>query len=86
MQKKINKPKLYKLEKFNEKKIRKLLNKESKETLIDLIVGFEFKRIGILNANRQTMNNNILRKNNLLDFQKGNNEKTNKQIQFKKIS
>ena len=68
MQKKINKPKLYKLEKFNEKKIRKLLNKESKETLIDLIVGFEFKRIGVLNANRQTMNNNILRKNNLLDF------------------
>ena len=68
MQKKINKPKLYKLEKFNEKKIRKLLNKESKETLIDLIVGFEFKRIGILNANRKTMNNNILRKNNLLDF------------------
>jgi hypothetical protein len=68
MQKKINKPKLYKLEKFNEKKIRKLLNKESKETLIDLIVGFEFNRIGILNANRQTMNNNILRKNNLLDF------------------
>ena len=68
MQKKYNKPKLYKLEKFNEKKIRKLLNKESKETLIDLIVGFEFKRIGILNSNRQTMNNNILRKNNLLDF------------------
>ena len=68
MQKKVNKPKLYKLEKFNEKKIRKLLNKESKETLIDLIVGFEFKRIGILNSNRQTMNNNILRKNNLLDF------------------
>ena len=68
MQKKYNKIKLYKLEKFNEKKIRKLLNKESKETLIDLIVGFEFKRIGILNSNRQTMNNNILRKNNLLDF------------------
>ena len=68
MQKKINKPKLYKLEKFNEKKIRKLLNKENKETLIDLIVGFEFNRIGVLNANRQTMNNNILRKNNLLDF------------------
>jgi hypothetical protein len=68
MQKKYNKPKLYKLEKFNEKKIRKLLNKESKETLIDLVVGFEFGRIGILNANRQTMNNNILRKNNLLDF------------------
>ena len=68
MQKKYNKPKLYKLEKFNEKKIRKLLNKESKEKLIDLIVGFEFNRIGVLNANRQTMNNNILRKNNLLDF------------------
>tara|TARA_R110002020_G_scaffold399200_1_gene609052 strand:+ start:328 stop:534 length:207 start_codon:yes stop_codon:yes gene_type:complete len=68
MQKKINKPKLYKFEKFNEKKIRKLLNKESKKTLIDLVVGFEFKRIGILNSNRQTMNNYILRKNNLLDF------------------
>jgi len=68
MQKKYNKPKLYKLEKFNEKKIRKLLNKESKETLIDLIVGFEFNRIGVLNANRQTMNNDILRKNNLLDL------------------
>ena len=68
MQKKYNKPKLYKLEKFNEKKIRKLLNKESKETLIDLIVGFEFKRIGILNSNRRTMNNYILIKNNLLDF------------------
>lgn len=68
MQKKYNKIKLLKLEKFNEKKIRKLLNKESKETLIDLIVGFEFKRIGVLNANRQTINNNILRKNNLLDF------------------
>jgi hypothetical protein len=73
MQKKVNKPKLYKLEKFNEKKIQKLLNKESKETLIDLIVGFEFNRIGVLNANRQTMNNNILRKNNLLDFEKGEN-------------
>lgn len=68
MKKKYNKPKLYKLEKFNEKKIRKLLNKESKETLIDLIVGFEFKRIGILNSNRQTMNNNILRNNNILDL------------------
>jgi len=68
MQKKYNKPKLYKLEKFNEKKIRKLLNKESKETLINLIVGFEFNRIGVLNANRQTMNNDILRKNNLLDL------------------
>jgi hypothetical protein len=68
MQKKYNKPKLYKLEKFNEKKIRKLLNKESKETLIDLVVGFEFKRIGILNSNRRTMNNYILIKNNLLDF------------------
>ena len=68
MKKKYNKPKLYKLEKFNEKKIRKLLNKESKETLIDLIVGFEFKRIGILNSNRQTMNNNILRKNNILEI------------------
>ena len=68
MQKKYNKIKLLKLEKFNEKKIRKLLNKENKETLIDLIVDFEFKRIGVLNANRQTMNNNILRKNNLLDF------------------
>jgi len=68
MQKKINKPKLYKFEKFNEKKIRKLLNKESKETLIDLVVGFEFKRIGILNSNRRTMNNYILIKNNLLDF------------------
>ena len=68
MQKKINKPKLLKLEKFNEKKIRKLLNKESKETLIDLIVSFEFNRIGILNANRQTMNNNILRNYNILDL------------------
>ena len=68
MQKKYNKPKLYKLKKFNEKKIRKLLNKESKETLIDLIVGFEFNRIGVLNANRQTMNNNILRNNNILDL------------------
>ena len=68
MQKKVNKHKLYKLEKFNEKKIRKLLNKESKETLIDLIVGFEFNRIGVLNANRQTMNNNILRNNNILDL------------------
>ena len=68
MQKKINKPKLLKLEKFNEKKIRKLLNKESKETLIDLIVNFEFNRIGVLNANRQTMNNNILRNYNILDL------------------
>ena len=68
MQKKYNKPKLYKFEKFNEKKIRKLLNKESKETLIDLIVNFEFNRIGILNANRQTMNNNILRNYNILDL------------------
>lgn len=66
MQKKYNKPKLLKLEKFNEKKIRKLLNKESKETLIDLIVNFEFNRIGVLNANRQTMNNNILRNYNIL--------------------
>ena len=63
-----NKPKLLKLEKFNEKKIRKLLNKESKETLIDLIVNFEFNRIGVLNANRQTMNNNILRKHVLLEI------------------
>ena len=63
-----NKPKLLKLEKFNEKKIRKLLNKESKETLIDLIVNFEFNRIGVLNANRQTMNNNILRKHGLLEI------------------
>ena len=68
MQKKVNKPKLYKLEKFNEKKIRKLLNKESKETLIDLIVNFEFNRIGIFNSNRQTMNNNILRNYNILDI------------------
>ena len=68
MQKKYNKPKLLKLEKFNEKKIRKLLNKESKETLIDLIVNFEFKRIGVLNANRQTINNNILRNHNILKF------------------
>jgi hypothetical protein len=68
MQKKYNKPKLYKFEKFNEKKIRKLLNKESKETLIDLIVNFEFNRIGILNSNRQTMNNNILRNYNILDI------------------
>jgi len=37
MQKKYNKPKLYKFEKFNEKKIRKLLNKESKETLIKML-------------------------------------------------
>ena len=66
MQKKYNKLKLFKLEKFNEKKIRKLLNKESKETLIDLIVNFEFNRIGVLNANRQTMNNNILRNYNIL--------------------
>ena len=68
MQKKYNKPKLYKFEKFNEKKIIKLLNKESKETLIDLIVNFEFNRIGILNSNRQTMNNNILRNYNILDI------------------
>jgi hypothetical protein len=68
MQKKYNKPKLLKLEKFNEKKIRKLLNKESKETLIDLIVNFEFNRIGVLNANRQTINNNILRNHNILKF------------------
>ena len=68
MQKKYNKPKLYKFEKFNEKKIRKLLNKESKETLIDLIVNFEFNRIGILNSNRQTMNNNILKNYNILDI------------------
>jgi len=68
MQKKYNKPKLLKLEKFNEKEIRKLLNKESKETLIDLIVNFEFKRIGVLNANRQTINNNILRNHNILKF------------------
>ena len=68
MQKKYNKPKLYKFEKFNEKKIRKLLNKESKETLIDLIVNFEFNRIGILNSNKQTMNNNILKNYNILDI------------------
>jgi ribosomal protein L25 (general stress protein Ctc) len=68
MQKKNTKPKLLKLEKFNEKEIRKLLNKQSKETLIDLVVNFEFKRIGVLNANRQTMNNNILRNYNILDF------------------
>lgn len=68
MIKQYNKPKLLKLEKFNEKKIRKLLNKESKETLIDLIVNFEFNRIGVLNANRQTMNNNILRKHGLLEI------------------
>jgi hypothetical protein len=68
MQKKYNKIKLLKLEKFNEKKIRKLLNKENKETLIDLIVNFEFKRIGVLNANRQTINNNILRNHNILKF------------------
>ena len=68
MQKKYNKPKLYKLEKFNEKKIRKLLNKESKETLIDLVVGFEFKRIGILNSNRKTMNDKILSKNDIEDL------------------
>ena len=68
MQKKINKFKLYKLEKFNEKKIRKLLNKETKETLIDLIVNFEFNRIGVLNANRQTMNNIKLRQYNMTDL------------------
>ena len=68
MQKKNTKPKLLKLEKFNEKEIRKLLNKQSKETLIDLVVNFEFKRIGVLNANRQTMNNNILRNYNILDI------------------
>jgi len=68
MQKKNTKPKLLKLEKFNEKEIRKLLNKQSKETLIDLVVNFEFKRIGVLNANRQTMNNNILRNNNIIDI------------------
>ena len=50
------------------KKIRKLLNKESKKTLIDLIVNFEFNRIGILNSNRQTMNNNILKNYNILDI------------------
>lgn len=68
MQKKNTKPKLLKLEKFNEKEIRKLLNKQSKETLIDLVVNFEFKRIGVLNANRQTINNNILRNHNILKF------------------
>jgi len=68
MKKKYNKLKLYKLEKFNEKKIRKLLNKETKETLIDLIVNFEFKRIGVLNANRQTMNNIKLRQYNMTDL------------------
>jgi len=68
MKKKYNKLKLYKLEKFNEKKIRKLLNKETKETLIDLIVNFEFKRIGVLNANRQTMNNIKLRQYNMKDL------------------
>tara|TARA_R110002020_G_scaffold7710_3_gene32076 strand:+ start:798 stop:1010 length:213 start_codon:yes stop_codon:yes gene_type:complete len=68
MQKKVNKPKLYKLEKFNEKKIRKLLNKETKETLIDLLVNFEFNRIGVLNSNRQTMNNIKLRQYNMEDL------------------
>jgi len=68
MKKKYNKLKLYKLEKFNEKKIRKLLNKETKETLIDLIVNFEFNRIGVLNANRQTMNNIKLRQYNMKDL------------------
>jgi hypothetical protein len=68
MKKKYNKLKLYKLEKFNEKKIRKLLNKETKETLIDLIVNFEFNRIGVLNANRQTMNNIKLRQYNMTDL------------------
>ena len=68
MQKKYNKPKLLKLEKFNEKEIKKLLNKESKETLIDLLVKYEFERIGVLNANRQTINNNILRNHNILEL------------------
>lgn len=68
MQKKYNKLKLLKLEKFNEKEIKKLLNKESKETLIDLLVKYEFERIGVKNANRQTINNNILRKHNILEL------------------
>jgi len=68
MQKKYNKLKLLKLEKFNEKEIKKLLNKESKETLIDLLVKYEFERIGVKNANRQTINNNIIRKHNILEF------------------
>jgi hypothetical protein len=68
MQKKYNKPKLLKLEKFNEKEIKKLLNKESKETLIDLLVKYEFERISVLNANRQTINNNILRNHNILEL------------------
>ena len=68
MQKKYDKLKLLKLEKFNEKEIKKLLNKESKETLIDLLVKYEFERIGVKNANRQTINNNILRKHNILEL------------------
>jgi len=69
MQKKYNKPKLYKLEKFNEKKIRKLLNKKSKEILIDILVDFEHDRISIINTNRQSINKNILRKNHMEDFE-----------------
>ena len=73
MIKQYSKPKLLKLEKFNEKKIRKLLNKESKETLIDLIVGFEFKLMGFCNAKRKEINNNILKKYGLLEIQKARN-------------
>jgi len=68
MIKQYSKPKLLKLEKFNEKKIRKLLNKENKETLIDLIVGFEFKLMGFCNAKRKEINNNILKKYGLLEI------------------
>jgi len=69
MQKKHNKPNLLKLEKFNENKIRKLLNKKSKETLIDILVIFEHDRISIVNTNRQSINKNILRKNHMDDFE-----------------
>ena len=69
MQKKYNKPKLLKLEKFDENKIRKLLNKKSKEILIDILVDFEHDRISIINTNRQSINKNILRKNHMEDFE-----------------
>ena len=69
MQKKHNKPKLLKLEKFDENKIRKLLNKKSKEILIDILVDFEHDRISIINTNRQSINKNILRKNHMEDFE-----------------
>ncbi len=69
MQKKHNKPKLLKLEKFDKNKIRKVLNKKSKEILIDILVNFEHDRISIVNTNRQSINKNILRKNHMENFE-----------------